>query len=164
MVLGRLDPGLHLGCECVHVHAGERRDGDLFEFAHGKLGDRFEVAGQHGFERLDTRASSGSRFDHSRHAIEAIEQLRIDRMLDPQGAVLIEGRDALLRRDEILARRIGRVAHEIQDRLFCRAVVPGGERLGALRPRRRAGNKRGQRRQRGERAEQPAAAQARGKG
>ena len=66
------------------------------------LRDLLEVAGKHGLERLDF-CERGFLLDHDRHAIEAIDELRINRMLDPQRAVLVEGRDALLRRYEVLA-------------------------------------------------------------
>ena len=78
-----------------------------------------------------TFASSGFALTTSRHAIEAIDQLRVDRMLDPQRAVLVEGGDALLRRHEILARGVGGRANEVEDRLFRGAVVPGGQGIAA---------------------------------
>ena len=60
--------------------------------------------------------------------LEAKHDLRIDRMLDPERAVLVEFRDALLQRDEILARRVGGCAHEVKDRPLRGSVVPRGER------------------------------------
>jgi hypothetical protein len=48
-------------------------------------------------------------------------------MLDPEGAVLIEGRDAIFDRDEAAAAAIGRRLHELQDRALRRPVVPGRE-------------------------------------
>jgi len=69
------------------------------------------------------------RFGGRRDAVEAVDDLRVDRMLDPQRAVLIEGRDTSFRRDEVRTRLVGRRAHEVHNALLCRAVVPRRQRI-----------------------------------
>ena len=120
-----------LRLELLDRHAGEGRGEDLLEVVHREFGDRLPVAGEHGLERLDVRQLR-LRLDQRRHAVEAVDHLRIHRMLDPQRAVLIEGGDALLRRHEILARLVGCYSDEFEDRLFRRSVVPRCERRRGL--------------------------------
>ena len=58
-----------------------------------KLGDRLAVAREDRLERLDVLEFRI--FFHDRgHAVQAIDHLRIDRMFDPQRAVLVESGDA----------------------------------------------------------------------
>ena len=66
-------------------------------------------------------------------------ELKVDRLLGPQRAVVVEGGDPLRRRHEILRafRRHG--VHEIDDRGLGRAVVPRRERI--LRRRRRGASR-----------------------
>ena len=61
--------------------------------------------------------SCGLNFDERADAIEAICDLRVQRMLDPKRTVLVEFGDALLRWHEILVRLIRGDAHEVADRL-----------------------------------------------
>ena len=60
---------------------------------------------------------------------------RVDRVLDPERAVLVEGGDALGRRHELRARRGRGRLDEVDDRLLGGAVVPGGQRVGLARGR-----------------------------
>jgi hypothetical protein len=56
------------------------------------------VAGEHGLERFDvleSRPLGDNRWD----ALQSIDHLRVHGMLDPERAVLIEHRDAVLRKD-----------------------------------------------------------------
>ena len=72
-------------------------------------GDGLAVARQHGLEGFDV-GSSGFGLDDGRHAIEAVHDLRVHRLLDPQRAVLVERGDALCGRNEFgLAGRRRRV-------------------------------------------------------
>ena len=125
-VASRVEPGRDFAAEGLDIHAGQRRADDLEEVVHREFGDGLAVAGEHGPERLDL-GELRLRLHNSGHAIEAIDDLRVDRMLDPQRAVLVEGRDALFRRHEFRARRIGRLLHEAEDRLPRGPVVPGGQ-------------------------------------
>ena len=59
---------------------------------------------QHGAEWRDLR-QFGLRLDQRRHALQAIHHLRIDRMLDPERAVLIKRGDALLGSEQNAGRR-----------------------------------------------------------
>ena len=72
----------------------------LIKLLQRQLRDRLAIAGQHGPERLDL-GELGLCLHDRRHAIKAIDELRVDRMLDPQRAVLVEGRDALRERHEV---------------------------------------------------------------
>ena len=51
-------------------------------------------------------------------------------MLDPERAVLVEGRDPLFGWREAGARLVGCDADEFEDRAACRSVIPGGQRRG----------------------------------
>ena len=82
-------------------------------------------------------------------------------MLDPERAVLVEGRDALGGRDELGACSVGRRVDKLEDRLLGRAVVPGGQGSGGLSLggcRAKEFESRSQGRKRCERAEHRAAA------
>ena len=68
-------------------------------------------------------------------AVEREHGLRIERMLDPERAVLIEGRDPVLRRDIGGFRSVGDGLDEIQNRLPRRSVIPRSEHVrGPRRP------------------------------
>ena len=127
-MLCRGHPPLRLGREFVHAHAAECRGEDLFQVRHREFGDCCMVTGQNRFEGFDVLQFRLLR-DHRWNAVEAVGHLRVDRMLDPQRAVLIEGRDTSLRRDEVRTRLVGRRAHEVHDALLCRAVVPRRQRI-----------------------------------
>ena len=134
MMLGAVEPLLGFGVELLHRHAGQRRDENLLELAHRELGDRLAVAGEHGLERLDVPELRLLRH-HRRHAVQAVDHLRVHRMLDPERAVLVEHRDALRRGDVALARPVGGGTHEVDDRLLRWPVVPRRQcsALGRLR-------------------------------
>ena len=81
-------------------------------------------------------ALNGSFFFHSgcfgassSHPVEREHRLRVERMLDPERAVLIEGGDAILGRHEARAASSWSRLHEGEDRLLGRAVVPGRQRI-----------------------------------
>ena len=148
------EPCLHLCFEFAHRHPGESRDSDLLEVGHREFCDCVPVAGQHGLERLDI-GQLGFRLDQRRYPIEAVDQLRVCRLLDPKRSVLIERRDALFRRYEAGARLVGCYSDEFEDRATRRSVIPGGERAGLCLCRRGA-DQVGPRRQRRERGEEAA--------
>ena len=161
-ILRRFQPLPGFRIELVHRHAGERRGEDLFQVVHRELRYRLAVAGQHGLEWLDLRKLR-FRLDHRGHAVQAVDHLRVHRMFHPQGTVLVEGGDALRRRHEAWVCAVCRRAHEIEDGLLCRTVVPGCKWCG-LRLRFGGAEKFGQQRQRSERAEYEAPVRANGKG
>ena len=70
------------------------------------------------------------------HAVEDEGELHIHRLLDPERAVIVEGRDALIDRHEVgpALRRDAR--DKVEDRSLGRPLVPGWQRV-ALRLRRR---------------------------
>ena len=53
------------------------------------------------------------------HAVECKDGLGVNRMLNPQRSILVEGGDTVFRRY-----LVGGGADEVQDRLFCRPIVP----------------------------------------
>jgi hypothetical protein len=61
----------------------------FLEVSQGKPGDRLAVAREHCLERRDVLELRFF-FDHRRDTFEAVEHLRVHRMLDPERAVLIE--------------------------------------------------------------------------
>ena len=66
--------------------------------------------------------------------VEREHHLAVDRVLDPERAVLVEGGEPIRRRHEVRAARLGGGPDEVEDRLLGRAVVPGRQRVGLLRP------------------------------
>jgi hypothetical protein len=60
----------------------------------------------------------------SLHLIEHEGQLKIQRLLGPERAVVVEDCDAVFRRDEVQVRPRGHFAHELDDRLLRGAGVP----------------------------------------
>ena len=62
-------------------------------------------------------------------AVEGEGQLHIHRLLDPQRAVIVEGRDALLGRNEIRPALRRDARDKIEDRSLRRALVPGRQRI-----------------------------------
>ena len=66
------------------------------------------------------------------HPVEREHHLAVDRVLDPERAVLVEGGEPVRRRHEVGAARLGGGADEVEDRLLGRAVVPGRQRVGGL--------------------------------
>src|SRR5213594_515517 len=135
-VLRRLEPRPDLNLELVDRHAGQRRGEELLEVIHRQHRVRLAVARQNGLEWLHLRQLR-LRLDHRRNTFQAIQDLRVHRMLDPQRAVLVERGDALGRRHEPRAALRRRALHELDDRLLGRPVVPRRERIG-LRANRRA--------------------------
>ena len=67
------------------------------------------------------------------HPVEREHDLAVDRVLDPERAVLVEGGEPVLGRHEVGAAGLGGGVDEIEDRLLGRAVVPGRQRVVALR-------------------------------
>src|SRR5262249_39335978 len=57
--------------------------------------------------------------------IQAVHDLCVHWMLDPQRSLLVERGDACLLRNELRTGRIGCRLYERDDRLVCCAVVPG---------------------------------------
>ena len=112
---------------------GDDFDQSLFAGRHHRL----QVAVQHRRERLLGLPFRMHR-RHDLHAVECEGQLDIHRLLDPERAVIVEGRDALVDRYEEgpALRRDAR--DEVEDRRLGRALVPGRQRI-ALRLRHRGG-------------------------
>jgi hypothetical protein len=109
--------------EVVDRHAGQCLRCDHFKVVDRELANLLEVASQHSLERLDMRERRPL-LDHEGYAIQAVDQLRINWMLNPERAVLIEGGDTIFRRHEIFAGRIGRRVDEVEDSLLRRTLVP----------------------------------------
>ena len=118
--------------ELVGAHAGVG--------AHRQLQQGLLAAGQHrlqvaleqrrvGLLRLPLRVLRRQRLDAVAHE----ERLEVHRLLGPQRAVVVEHRDALGRRHEVLAAGLGDGRDEGDDARLGGAVVPRGQRVGGLR-------------------------------
>ena len=81
-------------------HAGMRHGDDFDQSFFAGLRQRLQVAVQHRRERLLGLPFRMHR-RHDLHAVEREGQLHIHRLLDPERAVVVEGRDALLDRHEV---------------------------------------------------------------
>jgi hypothetical protein len=66
------------------------------------------------------------------HAVERENDLGVDRVLDPERAILVEGGEPVLGWHEIGTARLGRRADEIEDRSLRRAVVSGRQKFDFL--------------------------------
>jgi hypothetical protein len=87
-----------------------------------------EIASQSRLEWLGTLPLSvllGKNFD----AIECEGKLDVNGLFGPQGPVIVEYSDALVRRDVIGGCWISRAFYEFYDRSFVFAVIPGGKRI-----------------------------------
>jgi len=112
---------------------------------HGKpllaeLGQRLLVVFEHRLERLLLLPLRMIR----RHRLDPVQresELGIDRVLGPQGSVIVEGGDALGGRDEVVARLSRHRLDELDDRSLGRGVVPRRQRI-ALGDHRRGEGKR----------------------
>ncbi len=100
----------------------------------------------------------GVQRSHDFHAVERKGQLNVHRLLHPEGAIVVEGRDALLDRHEVRSVLRCDARDEVEDRSFGGAVVPGRQRIALrLRVSRRQAERTGQDRQHRQRREQDAA-------
>jgi hypothetical protein len=59
-----------------------------------------------------------------RHAVQAIDDLGVHRVLDPERAVLVEGGNALFWRYKLWARVVGGCVYELDDCLFGGTIIP----------------------------------------
>ena len=101
---------------------------DLPDVLLAELLHRGLVAGEDGGERLlalPLGVLRGKGFD----LVQRKEGLRIVRLLDPEGAVVVEHRDAVLLRHELVAPFLRHRGDEIEDGLLVGAVVPGRKRI-----------------------------------
>ena len=57
-------------------------------------------------------------------AIQRERELEVERLLGPERAVVVEGRDAFRRRNEVCAAVLRHLRDKVEDRLFRRSVVP----------------------------------------
>ena len=129
------EPLLRLGLKRLDRHAGHRGNANLLDVGQCQLLHRRAIAVkqfQDGVERRDVR-QFGLRLDQGRDLLQAIHHLRIDRMLDPQRAVLIKRGNALLGRYELRAALGCSRLDEFHDGLFGRSVVPRSQRVCGLR-------------------------------
>jgi hypothetical protein len=125
------EPLLRLSLKRLDRHAGQRGHGNLLEVRQCQFLHRRAIAVkqfQDGVERRDVR-QLGLRLDQRRNLLQAIHHLRIDRMLDPQRAVLIKRGNALLGRYELRAALGCRRLDEFKNSLFSRTVIPRRKRV-----------------------------------
>ena len=87
-----------------------------------------EITGQRRLERLlllPLRMPGCDRF----RAVHAEDELRIDRLLGPKRAVVVEHGDALGGRHVAVAALLRDLGDELQDARLGRPVIPGGQRV-----------------------------------
>ena len=142
------------------AHAAMRHRNQFDQSLFAGRGQCLHVAVQHCCEGL-----LGLPFRmHRRHRLHAIEregQLHIHWLLDPERAVIVEGRDALVDRYEVRTALRRDTRDKVEDRRFRRAVVPGGKRIALCLSLRRDRAKRGrEQRKHRQRREQGAAINA----
>lgn len=89
----------------------------------------FHIPVQHRLERLSL-APLRMRRRERLHAVQGKGELDVHRLLDPEGSVVVERRDALLGRDVVWAGRVGHRLDELDDALLGGPVVPGGQGVG----------------------------------
>ena len=112
-------------------HAGVSRHDDLHQPLHSRSADGFHVVFEYSLEGLlglPLRVLGCELL----HAIEREKSLRVHGIFDPQGAVVIEGGDAVGRFDVILALFVRYGGNELQDRLLRRPIVPRWQRIGGV--------------------------------
>jgi hypothetical protein len=93
---------------------------------------RLAIIREHGLERLPCFPLRMLRRE-CLHPIHRKDDLEVHGLLRPQRAVVVEGGDALVNRDEVGAARRRHARNEVGDRLLDRAVIPGGQGIGGLR-------------------------------
>ena len=109
----------------VGGHAGVRGGQELDKALFAGGGDGFGVAFKDALEGLSCLPGGMFRLE----LVDAVDdegELDVHGLLDPEGAVVVEGGDALVGRDEVGRADVGDALHEVRDRLFGRGVVPGG--------------------------------------
>ena len=126
MARGR-DPLTHLCLEFLGRQAGmgggnQRQNGLLPASKSG-----LDVASQNRAKGLLSRPLGVLRRQRP-HALDGEEQLEIRRLLGPQGAVVVEHRDALSGRTVVGMRRIGGALDEVQHGRTALACIPRGQR------------------------------------
>ena len=111
--------GCHFGGEVFNRHACKRGDENLYEILFWELRNCLPIAGQNGLEGLDV-LQFGFLFRQRRYSIQAVHHLRIDRLLNPGRAILIECSDPFLGWYELGAPGVRCGLHEFDDRRFGR--------------------------------------------
>src|SRR6185436_4117010 len=66
------------------------------------------------------------------HAVDGESELGVDRLLDPQRAVIVDGGDAFGRRHIVWPAVLGHRRDEVENGFLGRSVVPRWEGVGAL--------------------------------
>jgi hypothetical protein len=121
-MLRQLEEGAHLGLELVLRRAGRGERQQLHDRLLAGIDEVADVAGQ---RRLDRRARrQRAILSHARPELRQHEDPLDHRLLRPQRAVVVEGRDALRRRDKIRRAFAANRSDEAQDRLLGRTIVP----------------------------------------
>jgi hypothetical protein len=88
----------------------------------------FSSAALNGCRSFHSGCCGGQRL----HPVQREQSLEIQRLLGPQGAVVVEHGDALGRWNVIGALPVGHLLYERQDGLLRLAVVPGRQRVGGF--------------------------------
>ena len=125
-MLRRFDPVAGDGGEFVGRHAGVRGHSHLKEALLARRNDRLHVAFQKRLEGLcclPIRVLGGEFF----HSVEDERDLGVDRLLHPQGTVVVKRGDPLGRFDVVLAVLVRHGGNEFQDCFLRRTVVPRRE-------------------------------------
>ena len=107
-------PVPRMSLELVLGHPGVGEGSDLEQPLLAEFRDRRHVAfeiGLEGLALLEARIGVGERLQ----PVAAEEELHLQRLLAPQGAVIVEGGDALRRRHKIRSARRRHARNEIED-------------------------------------------------
>jgi hypothetical protein len=115
--------------EFLRAYAGMGGGDDLRPVALSELRHRLVVAGEHRLERLLVLPLGVLRRER-RQAVEREHRLGVERVLDPERAVVVEGGDAVGGRHIVGAAFGGHRLDERDDRLPGRPVIPRGQRVG----------------------------------
>ncbi|MNZ94098.1 hypothetical protein D3C78_1131990 [compost metagenome] len=114
---------------CSHATVGQRQQLHQTRFA--RLDQRFHVIGQH---RLDggILLPLGVIGGESLDLVDGELQLKGQRCLRPEGAVVVKDHIALVDRNKGAGTRLSRALHPSLDGLLGRGILPGRERVGSV--------------------------------
>lgn len=125
----RRHPVLNDFLERLHRHARVGQDNG-FDVLQSELLHRVLVSRQDALKRLGRSPFRMPRCDRGQTVVGK-QNLRVDRMFDPRGSILIEGGDAVLWSYELRTAPNGR-ANKLHDRVLGSTVIPGWQRVVVL--------------------------------
>src|ERR1700722_13352663 len=115
----------------LKVLIGDARMGGESQFEQRLFAEskkRTVIMFEHGLERL-TLAQCRVLGRQLLHAVKGEEELSLKRLLTPERPIVVERGNAPGWRHKFGASRLCHTRDEVEDRGFCRVIVPGGKRL-----------------------------------